>query len=536
MTRMDERRLPGEAGCPSGRHRLRVLVVMDAAFSLDDDFLGLGTLRQTLADNPECWVGFDVCWARRGQGLEPDAPGYTFTDEHLAPFRVVLLFGYDSDPPLDPLERGVLARWMQAGGGLFACGDHGRIGAALCGDLPRLRHMQRWKDPLPNSFQTRNDSTVGEATYFLDPFSEMRQLDARPARLAVRRYRAYHLTCPLEEADIASKFAFMKDLPHLVHPIFDDGHPACATPVLPDHAHEGEVVPFDPKRHAPLLDGTYQHPGPDGDPTTIEEFPVGRRLRRPGWEVIAAAPNQAAPRLIDQTPHEAVRPREFGVVGVYNGALTEIGVGRIAVDASFHHWVDGNLAGFAPHRGTRHLGDAAPADQGEVLARIRAYFRNLVTWLAPWSDQSAMAALMLWHARTHPALTEWIPDTDDGDSWRWGRLVVRRMAPLLGETRLRASWIHFLPRTEALALLDDRGYALAHLAILDEYVLGGIFLAFWNYQRDRDPERELDVTELVRRARRAVHAAMGLFLGEYAVRAGESLVRLIEAVEASRHS
>ena len=35
---------------------------------------------------------------------------------------------------------------MDGGGGLFATGDHGALGKALCGEVPRARSMRRWDD------------------------------------------------------------------------------------------------------------------------------------------------------------------------------------------------------------------------------------------------------------------------------------------------------------------------------------------------------------------------------------------------------
>src|SRR6478735_4122713 len=45
---------------------------------------------------------------------------------------------------LDELELKAIARYMDAGGGIFATGDHDSIGADMCGHIPRVRAMRAW--------------------------------------------------------------------------------------------------------------------------------------------------------------------------------------------------------------------------------------------------------------------------------------------------------------------------------------------------------------------------------------------------------
>src|SRR5262245_17392487 len=126
--------------------------------------------------------GFTVTVATRDGGrvtrANPDEDQYAYEgfrfDQKVAgkytidSFDQIWLFGYwcgndekgndpDSlDPSLDAIandsdfhptstsELKVLSRWMDAGGGLFATGDHHLLGAAMCHRIPRARTMRRW--------------------------------------------------------------------------------------------------------------------------------------------------------------------------------------------------------------------------------------------------------------------------------------------------------------------------------------------------------------------------------------------------------
>jgi hypothetical protein len=65
----------------------------------------------------------------------------------------------------------------------------------------------------------------------------------------------------------------------------------------------------------------------------------------------------------------ASTPRTFGILGAYDGHRSGANVGRIVVDATWHHWVHVNLVGFAPN--------------SSALAKIRNYYWNVALWLCP---------------------------------------------------------------------------------------------------------------------------------------------------------
>jgi hypothetical protein len=105
------------------------------------------------------------------------------------------------------------------------------------------------------------------------------------------------------------------------------------------------------------------------------EWPGGQ-----GPEVIATArvlphTNIDGFGFVSGPPAEEGLPAgEFGVLGAYEGHRQ--GVGRIVVDATWHHWFHVNVKGFNP----------ASTDYD----KIRNYWWNVALWLAPPAKQRAM--------------------------------------------------------------------------------------------------------------------------------------------------
>ena len=79
-----------------------------------------------------------------------------------------------------------------------------------------------------------------------------------------------------------------------------------------------------------------------------------------------------------------VAPRAFGVVGAYDGHEAE--VGRVAVDSTWHHFVNINIDGTETSRdGLREPDPAMPGSLRDThdLELIRQYWGNLSNWLMP---------------------------------------------------------------------------------------------------------------------------------------------------------
>jgi hypothetical protein len=103
-----------------------------------------------------------------------------------------------------------------------------------------------------------------------------------------------------------------------------------------------------------------------------------------------------------------VTGREFGVIGAYDGH--RVGVGRVAVDSSWHHFFNINLKGdCSVHSGPKKNGFHDPSVDPNVYEDIKSYFRNLGVWLAPKAIQTSMRDRALWVSRWKYPLIEELP-------------------------------------------------------------------------------------------------------------------------------
>ena len=139
----------------------KILMVLDGGyrFSADDgidDFTYI-TLVTALEE-----AGHQVTKAHRQSDTSATHQDFNFeTDLDLLDFDVLWMIGKDGrngfnsvtpsgkglGDPGDPVMVGQLAaiaRFMQAGGGVFATGDHDSIGSIMCGHIPRVRVMRAW--------------------------------------------------------------------------------------------------------------------------------------------------------------------------------------------------------------------------------------------------------------------------------------------------------------------------------------------------------------------------------------------------------
>jgi hypothetical protein len=274
-----------------------------------------------------------------------------FDDLDIKTFDVLLMFGFNTtsdalgSPALDRIKR-----FMQAGGGVFATGDHEDLGTGMSGEIPRVRAMRYWAlNETPNVANANRLTTNlpgGDRIYQFDD-----QGDASPQRL----YANYA---------IGSDYFLVRWPPsnsrvRSPHPLvrMADGS---ALDVYPDHPHEGECrIPTD-------LSTTF-----DIDGTTVDEWPGGPwfGFARPR----AVAHTMSAGNGFDvgpTGPKNAVEPRSFVSIAAYDGQVGN--VGRVVTDATWHHYVNVNLNGML-------VGGMPNGD----LARIQRYWSNLAVWLMP---------------------------------------------------------------------------------------------------------------------------------------------------------
>jgi hypothetical protein len=264
-------------------------------------------------------------------------------------YDVVLLLSVnrESGPKLTD-ESGALdavIKFMQAGGGVFATGDHEDLGAGMCMDIPRVRAMRHWRaTDTPSASGTDRLTTNLPGSDDVYQFED--QSDAFPQRLYVN-YRT-------DAGGVGS-----------AHPLLQvpGSSPSRAIEVFPDHPHEGEcVVPSNLTTKLP--------------DNVTDEWPtqVGGGGGRVSPEAVALTMSHG--NAIPSHSKVAVVPRSFIAICAYNGQLAN--VGRVVTDATWHHFVNVNLVGDLPVPPPGRQGLT-----GRNLDDVKQYYKNIVTWLMP---------------------------------------------------------------------------------------------------------------------------------------------------------
>lgn len=344
--------------------RIKILVVTDGCYySANDQFgtpagFSLSIALQDAFDttHPEhpSYARFQFTKAVHQQGANPafqaDAgfESITFSDSLLDDFDEVWLFGVRRGTTyLSAGEIAALETFMDNGGGVLAMGDHEDLGLGLCGGIKRVRSMRKWWyfGTIPPGMQqapdvtnfTRNDTV--HAPLPVTDVNAGTQSDATPQTIFPRYNYVWNYWRP---------YRWVK----YPHPILCG--PRGAIKVFPDHAHEGDCIIPDPMFAA-------EYPGG----VNVEIIADGRNVvgREKGGYVISD-------------------PRQFGLLGVWDGHKASTDDGRVVVDSTWHHWFNVNLYGLQ-------------AENGNEYKDILAYFRNVAIWLAPKARQTEM-----WRAGT----------------------------------------------------------------------------------------------------------------------------------------
>lgn len=336
-----------------GRAQVKILIVTDGATYDTLNGFGLGLMLQDafnigsapgtpLPDEYPDYAQFEFVLAHRsnGTGTTPRFENFTFSDTSLASFHEVWLFGVSTaNPYIQGNELTALTKFMNNGGGILAMGDHEDLGLGLCGNVPRVKSMRKWwyqtipagELKAPDSTDlTRNDTV--QLINKVDPGFDGQE-DNYPQPIYPNYRFGYNWWRPWRH------FRYP-------HPVLCG--PRGAITVFPDHAHEGDcVIPAS---------------------LNANEYPGGVAP-----EVIAQGRN-----VVGRTKgvYTITDPREFGLLGAYDGHLPAASVGRVLVDSTWHHWFNINLRGFDK--------------KTNVYKDILAYFRNVAVWLAPPERQKRM--------------------------------------------------------------------------------------------------------------------------------------------------
>lgn len=389
-----------------------VLLVTDGALDFGMGDFGLSAFVNMMANDGRSYVRFNITLAhlrsdvtdaqvmKGASGIVASIKDFRFdnpTHFTASKFDEVWLFGFESffhsssynyrnthrsSYPADRLsdaELVALNAHMQAGGGVFATGDHGSLGRGLCGSVNRVRSMRDWtshvvggQDEVGMTNSRRNDTNQpGDAG---SQFSD--QSDDVPQRLDLKLYTSY-----------------LGGLRRETYP-----HPVLCGPsgrldVLPDHPHEGEChVPRSlTTTFAP--DGTEEYPAPLGGGARISPEVIATSYVRAG--------NVATLHLSAKDPTVA---HSFGAISAYDGRPA--GVGRVICDATWHHFVNVNLIGLVEgdffddltptNSPTKHDGFLSSPSGMAALAKIKDYFVNIGVWIAPPDRNQCFNNRIMW--------------------------------------------------------------------------------------------------------------------------------------------
>ncbi len=327
-------------------------------------------------------AGIDVTKAHRDAG-DGAINNFDFSTHDLSQYDVLWLIGFHGrniHPPtainsgarkLSDLEMAAVTAFMDDGGGVFATGDHDSIGADMCGHIPRVRAMRAWfgeqdgATPMPSDF----------------PRNYRREDEGRADTVRIN---------PLGDGNIY--FENQSDsVPQPITPTTSPAHPILRRDghdilVFPDHMHEGK-----PLGRTELTEDHYLVALPPGVAPGFVEWPPREDGTRQTPEVIAHGEVLEHELLsLSGGSYGVVDPKPTNVLSVYDGRA--VGVGRIVIGATFHHYIDINLTGDSGVNDDTTRAKTGPdAEKGQgfnypgaesVFADIKGAFVNIARWLA----------------------------------------------------------------------------------------------------------------------------------------------------------
>lgn len=339
--------------------KVKILAVTDSASGGFDETSGfhIGQVMKIVTSDLWPHVVFEFTKAHRQNGAGADViDNFRFDTHNLDSYDQIWLFGIErSVNPLTDSELRDLSTFMDNGGGMFATGDHENLGQAMCAEVPRVRSMRRWYWPVPGpngepvapgQVGDNHDTVVD--TNLMAAGLQGDQSDEVPQTIRPRYYTAWTLSPILPGRKV-----------RYPHPVLCG--PAGVITRLPDHMHEGLCeVPAD-------LSQSFTF---NGYNTT--EYPTHN-----GHKEVPQVIGWATDRPTGQ---------EFGVLAAYDGHRS--GVGRVVVDATWHHWFNINLTGFLA--ATDPNGPSFDPAVVPEWEEIKSYFRNVAVWLAPPATQTCL--------------------------------------------------------------------------------------------------------------------------------------------------
>ncbi|HMQ30720.1 MAG TPA: hypothetical protein PKD53_08315 [Chloroflexaceae bacterium] len=361
-----------------------VLIVLDGGyrFSAGD---GTPDFTYIALVNALTSAGHTVTKAHRQNDASADHQSFDFSSTlDLRNFDMMWLIGLDgrnvvgSSVKLPDPELAAIARFMAAGGGVFATGDHDSIGSNMAGHIPRVRAMRSWYgtgdpvSPMPASFP-RNFPPLGA-----DRADTTRQNPAGDYDLNNDGTDEAFVWFENQSDAIPQPIT---PLPP-IHPILQHG--GSTITVFPDHMHEGSTRGVE-------MGYPYDTAAATFGAETFTEFPMvagHRELPRviaTGQSVPSASRFAHNNTVIDPNIPTA---KTINILSTYDGRT--VGVGRVVTGSTFHHYVDINLTGDSRIDTPAEFGLTGPDaaknhgfnDDPAVFDEIRAVFVNITNWLA----------------------------------------------------------------------------------------------------------------------------------------------------------
>jgi hypothetical protein len=319
---------------------VKVLLVTDGSLDFETGGFGLSEFITTfnkLEQQSFLNVSYKVTVAYRGLTV-PSNPNpvivnrlanFNFdTSVTLNDFDQVWLFGFNSGASLNPAELTKITSYMSGGGGLFATGDHGTLGSALCSQIPRVQDMRLWADTPTGEVSMggnrRNDTNrpgVGQTVSNLF----QNQSDDIPQNIAVRTFGA--------------------GLPHPLLSISTSKRASGIIDIMPDHPHEGECT------NEKVF--TVTNPA-TGLPQNISSQIIATSF------VLGGSTSGGK---------SATDPHCFPSISVFDGRVANIG--RIVIDSTWHHFVNINLNG---------VGGGIGLTNSDFDA-VQQYYMNIANWI-----------------------------------------------------------------------------------------------------------------------------------------------------------
>lgn len=329
-----------------GRCKVNVLIVCDGGLDYGTGGLGLSEFLTTFNElEATTWVDYRVTLARRGSlANNPNPvvvnhiPNFNFTNVNLNDFDQVWLFGISSSPGISASEKSAIAAYMDGGGGLFATGDHGSLGNAMCGDIIRVKDMRYWNDT-PNSTNETNEVSMG---------GRRRNDTNRPA--AGDSTSIWFDNQSDEIPQTIGVRTFGVGMPHPLLSISTALRPSGIIDIMPDHPHEGECKPE--------------------TSFTVNTVTIPTQIIATSFVLGGSTTNggNGGKALTD--------PHCFPSISVWDGRLAN--AGRIVVDSTWHHFVNINLNGV---ESTFDRPGIQPGLNTNDFMVIRQYFMNIAKWM-----------------------------------------------------------------------------------------------------------------------------------------------------------